>query len=104
MMKADSLYPEGFHPDWKAMTPDIRGPAKARRRRDAGPMKYYFIDFGISTKFKESDKNHLVSGRKGLDQEVPELHMRDEYDAFALDIFVLGNVYKRVLVDVRTNV
>ena len=104
MMRADLLYPEGFHPDWHSMTPDISRQANARRRRDVGLVKYNFIDFGISTKFNETDTNRVVSGRKGLDQEVPELHMRDEYDAFALDVFILGNVYKKVLVSVRTGV
>ena len=97
------MYPNGFHPRDTFLTPDYSSFAKyySRTRR---PVKYYFIDFGISTKFNETDTNRVVSGRKGLDQEVPELHMRDEYDAFALDVFILGNVYKKVLVSVRTGV
>ena len=101
MMKGDSLYPKGFHPQWQSMLPDVQRSAKPLRRRDARPVKYYFIDFGISTKFEELDTNRLVSGFDGRDRELPELYERIRYDPFSADVFILGNVYRRMFVEVR---
>ena len=74
--------------------------AKHLNRRDVDPINYYFIDFGISSKFNKSDTNRLVYGFKGVDREVPELYNRLKYDPFPLDVFILGNVYRRVLIEV----
>lgn len=64
------------------------------------PMRYYFIDFGISTKFEESDTDRRVLGKLGLDKDVPELDDYIEYEAFPVDVFILGNVYRQVFVEV----
>ena len=104
MMDATFLYPFGFHPYLQTMTPDIRREAKSLRRRDVGPIKYYFIDFGISSKFDESNTNRLVSGRDGLDQQVPELRLQNTYDPFPLDVFILGNVYNNLFLGVRVHI
>ena len=101
MMRADGLFPGGFHPYLQLMTPDILHRAKYLYRRDVRLIKYYFIDFGISLRFNESDTNRLVYGFKGMDREVPELFDGLKYDPFPLDIFILGNFYRRTLVEVR---
>lgn len=92
-MLADQLYPGGFHPYRHALTPDLRREAKPLRRRDVMPMRYYFIDFGISTK---------LWGTPDID--VPELRAYLHYEAFPTDIFILGNIYSRVLVKVSVRV
>ena len=96
MMDASSLYPDGFHPvvlDW---TTDALGMAKAFSRYTAPtPVKYYFVDFGISSHFSPEDTERLVLGADGLDKTVPELSPAVPYDPFKVDIFVLGNFLRK---------
>ncbi|KAI0722005.1 hypothetical protein C8T65DRAFT_724342 [Cerioporus squamosus] len=56
-------------------------------------IDYYFIDFGISSHFEPDDTNRLVTGTKGLDEDVPELSADVPYDPFKVDIFILGNLF-----------
>ena len=68
--------------------------------RASVPVTYYYIDFGISTLFTCDDTNRLVTGRAGLDRDVPELSEELPYDPFKVDVFILGNLYKTEFVDV----
>ena len=77
-----------------------KGPAE-RRSRSSGAVKYYFVDFGISTKV-EPGESPLVLGRAGLDQEVPELSDEVPYDAFKVDVFIIGNTFKSMICDVSS--
>lgn len=93
------MYPEGYHPsdiNW-----DLSGKSRAkyRTRRAAHGVKYYVTDFGLSTKFEEGE-SHFVTGSRAQDADVPELSESIPYDAFAVDIFTLGNLYKTSLIKV----
>lgn len=104
-MDAKSLYPRGFHPQRNFLTVDARGRAPVRHRYQASFPQYYFIDFGISTWFREDHQGpRLVTGGEGQDKSVPELHATNLYDPFKVDIFTLGNLYKIDFISVRTNV
>lgn len=105
-MDASSLYPRGFHPVAKVLDPSGTKLAAARRRRDVQGVKYYFIDFGISTRIEKDaqGEDRLVTGIDGQDRDVPELSDYRPYDPFAVDVFILGNVYRKKLLDVRANV
>ena len=50
------------------------GPSIPIHRRDAQGLKYYFIDFGISSKF-EDGQPHSVVGGDGLDLGDYVLHL-----------------------------
>ncbi|KAJ8502134.1 hypothetical protein ONZ51_g223 [Trametes cubensis] len=103
MMDADALFPQGFHPMSDMCLPDqISTPTLVLSRRDT-PVKYYFVDFGISTQFGPNDTNRLVTGLDGLDQEVPELSDDVPYDPFKVDIFILGNVFSRLFYEKYSN-
>lgn len=94
MMDADAMYPEGFHavvPGYKA---DYSGPAEHISRTDA-KVKYYFIDFGISVHIPENVQPKLATGSMGRDRDPPELSETVPYDPFKLDIFIIGNMFKR---------
>lgn len=71
MMDASAMYPRGFHPVVPYSLPDGRTYAW-RRRRTSVPVKYYFIDYGLSTYFPPGTLQKLVVGIDGRDQEVPE--------------------------------
>ncbi|EIW62126.1 uncharacterized protein TRAVEDRAFT_44958 [Trametes versicolor FP-101664 SS1] len=94
MMDATAVFPKGFHPMAETTLPDLSGLAPFVRRIDV-PVKYYFIDFGISTQFAPDQHPRLVLGTDGLDDEVPELSNTVPYDPFKTDIFIIGNLLRQ---------
>lgn len=100
MMEATSLFPEGHHPVLTRRTPDLQGFARQYTRQGAfPPVRYLFIDFGLSSHIPPG-QSRLVVGVFSQDKEVPELSRTVPYDAFKLDVFVLGNVFRRHIHDV----
>lgn len=100
MMDADAMYPEGFHPIRIMYKSDYSGYATHIPRSVAG-VKYYFIDFGISVHIPKDARPGLVTGIMGRDQTPPELSKTMPYDPFKLDVYILGNMFKRELTNVR---
>lgn len=97
-MEASSLYRQGYHPVLQSFREDLRGYAAVVPRLAAWPpVKYYYVDFGISVRIPPDVYPKLASGQYGLDREVPELAIAAPYDPFKVDIFILGNVYRRVI-------
>ncbi|KZT72365.1 hypothetical protein DAEQUDRAFT_32600 [Daedalea quercina L-15889] len=96
MMDGRPLYPQGHHPVSRDLSPDAVYELVPRSRSDY-PVRYYFIDFGISSYFPFGTPP-LVLGLEGRDKEVPELSKQTPYDAFKVDIFILGNLYKKYFV------
>ncbi|GBE86795.1 hypothetical protein SCP_1000370 [Sparassis crispa] len=64
-------------------------------------VRYYFIDFGISSLIGKGESPYVL-GREGRDKELPEMSSEVPYDAFKVDIFVLGNLYKKEFLQVLT--
>ncbi|OCB87837.1 hypothetical protein A7U60_g4970 [Sanghuangporus baumii] len=104
MMDGRVMYgKKGFHPSDQDMTAaDVMILAKPKTRRDVGFVKYYFTDFGISSLFDDPSRPRVVVGNRAQDLEVPELSTVIPYDPFAVDVFTLGNVFKRHFLDVCT--
>jgi hypothetical protein len=98
MMDGTSLYPKGFHPVLTYATPDLFEQAEPRFRIDH-PVRYYFIDFGISTHFPPGIEP-MVIGDKGRDRDVPELSEEVPYDAYKADVYILGNTLLQEIVEV----
>ncbi|KAI9063416.1 hypothetical protein FKP32DRAFT_1592485 [Trametes sanguinea] len=101
MIDASALYPRGFHPTMQGDLPDMSGVAPVLSR-SATPVRYYLIDFGISTRF-EPGARRLVVGRDGLDREPPELSATVPYDPFKLDVFLIGNLIRHSFVEEYSN-
>lgn len=99
MYDAEKVYPKGYHPAIAVLTMDVQAFAPHISRTAAGGVKYYVTDFGISTKFEEGEER-LVLGTYCQDETVPELSDVIPYDPFPVDLYTLGNVFKRDLVDV----
>lgn len=95
MMDARPLYPDEYHPVRRNYTPDARYKITPLTRADH-PVRYYYIDFGLSTHFAPGTSSYVV-GDIGRDTDVPELSDDVPYDPFKVDIFSLGNVYFKEL-------
>lgn len=72
------------------------------RNRSHGKVRYYFIDFGLSSWFEDQNTPTLVTGEDGREQTVPELHEGKPYDPFKVDVFIIGAFLERDLVKVCT--
>lgn len=100
MMDAETLFPDGHHPIYPVIRADLKGYSRRYIRLEAStPVRYCFIDFGLSSHIPAGESN-LVVGVDGLDEEVPELSSTIPYDAFKVDIFTVGNVFRRNIYDV----
>ncbi|KAI0077229.1 hypothetical protein K474DRAFT_1596436 [Panus rudis PR-1116 ss-1] len=97
MMDARSIYPKDHHPVRLDYTPDGVFDAPQYNRIDH-PVRYYFIDFGISSLFQPGE-SRLVVGAKGQDKSPPELSNKIPYDPFPLDVYILGHVYQEEFVE-----
>ena len=98
-MDATPILPNGSHPYRPTKLPDGVTDCHALRRIDH-PVRYYFIDFGLSTRFGEGE-SPLVTGHIGAyARDIPELSSTVPYDAFAADVFTLGTVFRKELLDV----
>ena len=100
LMDAEAMFPEGFHPAQVMLKPDYSGWATWIPRSVVG-VRYYFTDFGISVHIPEDQPGKTVTGDSGRDQEPPELFDTIPYDPFKLDIFIIGNMFKKEFCEVN---
>ena len=98
-MDASPLFPLGFHPVYDKSLPSGQGLSWPLSRAHY-PVKYYFIDYSISVHIPPDVKPKLTVGFLGRDQEPPELSDVTPYDPFKLDIFILGNMFRKELYNV----
>jgi hypothetical protein len=94
MLNPTRLYPESFHPVATDLNKNCSGDAKHFTRTQR-PLKYYFIDFGLSRRYDPSDIKPKEIPIWGGDKEVPEFQNSNEpCDPFATDVFYIGNAIK----------
>lgn len=103
MMDPKPLYPRMYHPVMTQYTRDFKHLAKYYSRT-ARPTKYYFVDFGISRKYKPSDAPFLEHPIRGGDKSVPEF--RPEVirlcNPFPTDLYYLGHAISSTFLEVRS--
>ncbi|KIO18908.1 hypothetical protein M407DRAFT_31417 [Tulasnella calospora MUT 4182] len=98
LMDARALFPVLWHPQSSIVTPQGRMITKTRSRTEVGGVRYYFIDFGLSTRGE-----NLTTGFAG-NERAPELSNTIPYDPYRLDLYILGKVYQEKLLDEFINV
>ncbi|KAI0691780.1 kinase-like domain-containing protein [Cerioporus squamosus] len=96
MMDGRAMYPDGHHPIRTDYSPDGAHEVRPLPRSNCD-VRYYFIDFGLSSQFREGE-SPMVLGRAGRDKEIPELSSEVPYDAYRADVFALGNLYYKEFV------
>ncbi|KAG8975789.1 hypothetical protein FRC05_004999 [Tulasnella sp. 425] len=94
MMDGRDLFPNGWHPQGRSFATDGTVLKNHRPSRAAvGGVRYYFIAFGISTHNQD-----LTVGSDGQ-EPAPELSDNVPYDPYKLDVYILGMVYRRFLLE-----
>ncbi|KAJ6569075.1 hypothetical protein B0H19DRAFT_1256748 [Mycena capillaripes] len=72
------------------------GKPSIKTRTEAGPMKYYFIDFGLSVWFSSFETRRLVTGFFGQrGKYIPELSDTIPYDPFKVDVRLVGEMLRK---------
>jgi hypothetical protein len=72
---------------------DDSAPHIMKTRTEAGPMHYYFIDFGLSVRFSSFEARELVYGEYGqLCTHIPEISSTVAYDPFKVDVRSVGEM------------
>ncbi|OCB90757.1 hypothetical protein A7U60_g2001 [Sanghuangporus baumii] len=103
MLDGTAMFPEGFHPIRQIMNRSSTTLARYKSRSNSSGVKYYFIDFGLSTRFDDTDGVRSVTGRR-CQVQVPELSDKVPYDPFAVDIYLLGDAYMKHFIEKYSNV
>lgn len=98
-MGGSDLYKDGWHPMYTWLAHAGRDHLCLSCKRSEAGIKYYFIDFGLSTEFGFG-RERLVTGELGR-TKAPEQFSDLSYDPSKLDIYYLGDVYQTKIVDVR---
>ncbi|KAG8926388.1 hypothetical protein FRC01_008928 [Tulasnella sp. 417] len=91
MMDGRALFPNGWHPQGFRTSKDGKAPVPIPSLREVDRVRYYFIDFGISTVGED-----MTVGTPGQER-APELSADIPYDPYKLDVYILGMAYKRLL-------
>ncbi|RDB27810.1 hypothetical protein Hypma_002172 [Hypsizygus marmoreus] len=92
MMDGSKVIPKGFH-FFRPYTHDgVTFKLDWRERGSVKPNKYYFIDFGLSSRYPAHIQGIRDTGILGQDRSVPEASITVPYDPFKVDVYQLGNV------------
>ena len=98
-MDASSIIPGGWHFLSPSFTPDRTKLITPLARIDH-PVRYIIIDYDCSVQFVPG-QSPIIEGLGGRDNDPPELVGRRPFDHFKLDVFTLGNVFRKDLRQVR---
>jgi len=94
MMDASPLYPEPYHPVRTYKKRDWTGTARHYTRTER-PVKYYFIDFGLSRRYSAEDKDPRQAIIIGGDKSVPEFQNSTEpCNPYHTDVYCMGNLVR----------
>ncbi|KAJ7620603.1 kinase-like domain-containing protein [Mycena polygramma] len=67
-----------------------------KTRTQAGPMKYYYIDFGLSVRYSSFETRGLVTGPCGQRaKHIPEIFRPVPYDPFKVDVRSVGEMVRK---------
>lgn len=101
MMDSRPLYDEPFHPVYQTLSLDIQRVIYPRYGRLTKGVRYYFIDMGFATWFRDQDSPHLVTGKLARIL-APEQKNDHPYDPFLLDIYQLGTIIKQDIIPLNS--
>ncbi|KAG8919230.1 hypothetical protein FRC02_001796 [Tulasnella sp. 418] len=98
MMDARALYPKSWHPQEPVRARSGRIMTEIPQRKGVGGVRYYFIDFGVSS--LSQDELTGIHGQK----LAPELSNTNPYNPFRVDIWLLGSAFDYLIAEKFGNV
>ena len=94
MMDPRPIFPKMYHPHALERNRDYQGFAPVTNRT-RNPVKYYFIDFGLSRRYDVDNTSPREKPIWGGDKTVPEFQgSNDPVDPFPTDIYYIGNLIR----------
>ncbi|OSX65919.1 hypothetical protein POSPLADRAFT_1052589 [Postia placenta MAD-698-R-SB12] len=100
MFDPKPMYPDMYHPRRRERKRDFTGKAKHYSRTES-PVKYYYVDFGLSRKYESEDYPPRELPILGGDKSVPEFQGNGydkAVDPFPTDIYYLGNLIRMAFI------
>lgn len=102
MVDPKHMWLEPYHIMAPSMNRAYTGQVKDPYTRTARPPKYYIIDFGISRRYSPDDLHPQETLAEGGDRTIPEFQNgHTPHDPFAVDIYCVGNVIRKFILEVR---
>ncbi|KAJ7152360.1 kinase-like domain-containing protein [Mycena filopes] len=116
VVDASRMIPGGFHfvkdntsdgvhplqPSTTGISSGTTPPCIMHTRTAAGPLHYYLIDFGLSTWFPSYATRAHVTGYFGQRaKRIPELSRTIPYDAFKIDMRLVGEMLRKDFLHAR---
>ncbi|KAK6977715.1 kinase domain-containing protein [Favolaschia claudopus] len=90
MMEESLVVPAGSHFTWQETHTGFPGIFSWNNRCSVSPVRYYYIDFGLSMYFRKGKDAALTTGTLRTFKTIPELSLTVPYNPFKVDIFQLG--------------
>ena len=92
-MDATELYPEGFHPVCQLFDAAWTPVEAKHYTRTRTPVKYYFIDYGISCRFDPDDTDPREIPVRAGDKTAPDFSTGSmvPINPFPTDVYYIGN-------------
>lgn len=99
MMEGSELFSEEPHPSpfHSRVSQDGQRAVRPLSRKNAS-VRYYYIDYGISSLFPNNESRRFVVGIDGRERDVPELSAEVPYDPFKTDVCILGRFFQKQII------
>lgn len=101
MMEGSELFSEEPHPSPFHSRVSLDGQRAVRPlSRKNTSVRYYYIDYGISSLFSDNESRRFVVGIDGRERDIPELSADVPYDPFKTDVCILGRFFQKQIIPV----
>ncbi|CAE6485225.1 unnamed protein product [Rhizoctonia solani] len=98
LMDSRPLYNEPFHPFHQNQSIDVQRLIYPKYKRSQKGTRYYFIDLGYAKFFRDSSSPRVATGTTAR-EIAPEQSTYRLYDPFAVDVYQLGVMIRKDLID-----
>lgn len=104
-MDARPMYPKPWHPVTINRTIDYKFWGLKHHTRTERPVKYYFIDFGLSRHYKPEERPPMEPIILGGDKSPPEHNDPESLacDPFPTDVYFIGNLIRTEFIQVSSS-
>lgn len=100
MMDPTPVFSDIPHPTHSYKSYDFKRSISTRTRTSC-PIKYFYIDFGLSWRLPAEDPSPRVGVDIGGDKSVPEYKdPQGLHDPYKIDVYCLGNIIREYFMDV----